>query len=265
MSAQEVDIKAMKAQSAPSTISNIYSDIDMRVRLATKPNAKACVGDACAVNNTFDALVTELGGRLAVTANKMYPDLKGRIKDFTFVVVDKKEPGMASNAAGKIVVFRGIQNLELSEEAVSFILAREMGHVIGRHHNKNTSTKIIFSVLASVFFPAVSLLSASNVAAQATTTAVTSIASTATSYIGSEVAISKIKPSQLIESDNIAIQLLDAQGWDMRSVESILQIEDAVTSGWLKDLHDTSLRLNNLIVKEDLLIDVDIKSMGNEL
>ncbi|MDP3088027.1 MAG: M48 family metalloprotease [Methylotenera sp.] len=265
MSAQEVDTKAKLAQSPPATISNIYSDIDMRVRLATKPNAKACEGDSCAVNSTFDALVTELGGRLAVTAFKTYPDLKYRIKDFTFVVADKKEPGMASNGAGKIVLFRGIQNLELSEEAVSFILAREMGHVIGRHHNKNTSTKIIFSVLAGVLFPAVSLLSASNVAAQATTTAVTSIASTATSYIGSEVAISKIKPSQLIESDNIAIHLLDAQGWDMRSVESILQIEEAVTNGWLKDLHDTSRRLNSLIVREDMARDVDIKSMGNEL
>jgi predicted Zn-dependent protease len=265
VTAQVVDIKANKGQSAPATISNIYSDIDMRMRLATKPNAKACVGDACVVNSTFDAQVTELGERLAVTAYKTYPDLMGRVKSFSFVVVDKKEPSMASNGAGKIVVFRGIQNLELSEEAVSFILAREMGHVIGRHHNKNTSTKIIFSVLAGVLFPAVSLLSASNVAAQATTTAVTSIASTATSYLGSEAAISKIKPSQLIESDNIAIHLLDAQGWDMRSVASILQFEGVETNGWLKDLHDTSQRLNSLIVKEDEAIDVDIKSMGREL
>lgn len=265
VSAQVIDIKANQGKSTPATISNIYSDIDMRMRLATKPNAKACVGDACVVNSIFDAQVTELGERLAVTAYKTYPDLKARVKSFTFVVVDKKEPSMASNGAGKIVVFRGIQNLELSEEVISFILAREMGHVIGRHHNKNASTKIIFSVLASVLFPAVSLLSASNVAAQATTTAVTSIASTATSYLGSEAAISKIKPSQLIESDNIAIKLLDVQGWDMHSVASILQFEEVETNGWLKDLHDTSQRLNGLIVKENAAIDSEIKSIGSEL
>jgi predicted Zn-dependent protease len=250
-SAQVIDVKKNQGQNTPATISNIYSDIDMRMRLATKPNAKACVGEACVLNSAFDVQVEAFGERLAVTAYKTYPDLRKRVKNFTFIVVDKKEPSMASNGAGKIVIFRGIQNLELSEDAINFILAREMGHVIGRHHNKNASTKIIFSVLASVLFPAVSLLGASNVAAQATTTAVTSIASTATSYLGSEAVISKIKPSQLIESDNIAINLLDAQGWDMRSVASILQFEEIDTNGWLKDLHNTAQYLNNLIDRAD--------------
>jgi predicted Zn-dependent protease len=264
-SAQVIDIRANQGKNAPATISNIYSDIDMRMRLATKPNAKACVGEACVVNNLFDTQVTELGERLAATAYKTYPDLKERIKNFTFIVVDKKEPSMASNGAGKIVVFRGIQNLEFSEDVLSFILAREMGHVIGRHHNKNASTKIIFSILASVLFPAVSLLSASNVAAQATTTGVTSIASTATSYLGSEAAISKIKPSQLIESDDIATHLLEAQGSDMHVIANNLPFKEVETNGWLKDLHDSSQRLKNLIVKEDAAIDVDIKSIGSEV
>lgn len=245
-SAQELDIKG-----APASISNIYSDVDMRVRLATKPNAETCSGEQCELNSAFDTQVRQLGERLATAAYNMDPDLSKRVPSFTFSVVDKKESGMASNGAGKIVIFRGIQNLDLSEDAIAFIMAREMGHVIGRHHNKNTATKILFSVLTSVLFPAATLLSASSVAAQATTTAVMSVASTATSYFGSEAAISKIKPAQLIESDDIAVALLDANGWDMRSVASVLQFDDVAANGWLKDLHASAQRLNNLIEKAD--------------
>ncbi len=158
---------------------------------------------------------------------------------------------MASNASGKVVVFRGVQYLELSDEALSFILAREMGHIIAGHHNKNTSTKILFSVLASVLFPAASLLAASNVAAQATTTAVTSVASTATSYFGSEVAISKIKPNQLTEADNIAITLLETQHWDERSAASVLQFDVMDMNGWLKDVQTTVHYLNHQMDKSN--------------
>jgi len=227
---------SLDLESAPANITNAYSDIDMRLKLAVKQNEKACSGEQCLANKAFDAQVQKLGTRLSATAYKTYPGLEKRITGFTFSVAEKKDAGTASNGSGRIVVFRGIQSLDLSDDALSFILAREMGHVIGRHHNKNSTTKIIFSVLASVVFPAATLLSASNVAAQATSTAVTSVASTATSFIGSEVAISKIKPNQLMEADNIAIKLLENQNWDMASVASMLQFEDTGKNGWLKDL-----------------------------
>lgn len=245
--AQAFDIKT-----SPTDITNVYSDIDMKMRLAIKPNDKACSGEQCALNHEFDLNVQRLGERLAVTAYRTYPDLIDRIPKFTISVADKKEPGIASNGSGKIVVFRGIQYMELSDDAVSLILAREMGHVIGFHHKKNTSTKILFSVLASVLFPAATLLSASHVAAEATTTVVTSVASTATSYFGSEVAISKIRPNQRVESDNIAITLLDAQGWDRRAVVSLLQPKELEVNGWLKDLKATRQYLSSLTDKADI-------------
>lgn len=256
--AQELNLNNM-----PATISNIYSDVDMRVRLATKQNEAACTHEQCALNAAFDTQVQELGGRLAIAAYKIYPDLSDRVSRFAFSVADKKEPGMASNAAGRVVVFRGIQRLELSEDALAFLIAREMGHVIGRHHDKNTSTKIIFSVLAGVLFPAVTLLSASNVAAQATTatTVATSAASTATSYVGSEVALSRIKPSQLRESDDIALQLLEASGRDMRSVASILQFDEVGDNSWSEDLQITAQYLDNLVVKAE----AEVPLLGTEL
>jgi len=237
---------SLDLESAPSSITNVYSDIDMRLKLAVKPNEKACSGDQCVANKAFDAQVQKLGMRLSAAAYKTYPGLEKKVAGFSFSVAEKKAAGIASTGTGKIVIFRGIQNLELSDDALSFILAREMGHVIGRHHNRNGTTKILFSILASVVFPAATLLSASNVAAQATTTAVTSIASTATSFIGSEVAISKIKPNQLMEADNIAIKLLETQNWDMSSVANMLQFEDVDKNGWLKDLQISVAYIDSL-------------------
>ncbi|HSI24111.1 MAG TPA: M48 family metalloprotease [Methylotenera sp.] len=243
----------------PDSVSNIYSDVDMRVRLANKPNEDACAHEQCALNAAFDAQVQELGGRLAIAAYKLYPDIKQRVSRFSFSVMDKKEAGLASNVAGRIVVFRGIQRLELSEDALAFLIAREMGHVIGRHHDKNTSTKIIISVLASVLFPVISIFTASNVAAQASnvTSLVTGAATTATSYVGSEVVLARVKPSQLKESDDIALQLLEAEGRDIRSVTSVLQQNNVRDGNWSKDLQITAEYLDRMLVKVDAAMEIE--------
>lgn len=235
---------AVDVSSAPTSIANAYSDLDMRARLAVKANAQDCQGEQCIINEAFDQKVQRLGGLLAATAYTVYPDLGKKVADFKFSVVNKKSAGMASNAAGKIVVFRGVQNLDLSDDALSFVLAREMGHVIGGHHHKNISTKVLFSVMASILFPAATLFSASHVAAEATTTVVTSVASTVTSFVGSEVAISKIKPNQLADADQIAVTLLEAQGWDGTPVVTALQLQDFKINGWVKDLQVSVNKLN---------------------
>lgn len=244
--AQEIYLNNM-----PDSVSNIYSDIDMHVRLANKPNEDICMLEQCALNKAFDTQVQELGSSLVIAAYAMYPALSDRVSHFVFSVVDKKEPGMASNAAGKIVVFRGIQRLQLSEDALAFLIAREMGHVIGRHHDKNTSTKIIISVLASVLFPVISIFTASNVASL-----VTSAATTTTSYVGSEVVLARVKPSQLKESDDIALQLLEAEGRDIRSVTSVLQ-QNKGDGNWSKDLQITAQYLDRMLVKVDAAMEIE--------
>lgn len=266
--AQSLDAHALEPKSSaiggvPPSINHLYTDVDMRVRLATKPNEAPCSGDQCLENKIFDLQVKQTGQSLAEAAYQVYPDLKNRIPHFMFNIVDKKEAGMASNGSGKIVVFRGIQHLNLSDDALAFVMAREMGHVIGGHHDRNTSTKIFFSIMAGVLFPAVTLLSASNVAAQATTatSVATSAASTATSYIGSEAAISRIKPSQLIESDEIAIKLLGMRDWDKRSVNNALLLENPDGNSWVKDLQSTQKYLAKKIELED----TDIVRLGAEM
>lgn len=263
LDAHIADVKSPAVGGVPSSINHLYTDIDMRVRLATKPNEAPCSGDQCLENKIFDLQVQQIGQTLADAAYQTYPELKNKIPHFSFSVVDKKEVGMASNGSGKIVVFRGMQHLNLSEDALAFVMAREMGHVIGGHHDRNTSTKIFFSIMAGVLFPAVTLISASNVAAQATTatSVATSAASTATSYFGSEAAISMIKPTQLVEADEIAIKLLSVKDWDKRSVDTALQLNIVDGNSWEKDLQSTQKYLAKKIQQED----ADVTRLGVEI
>ena len=248
----------------PAGISDAVSDVDMQLRLATKPNAERCVAENCLQNQVFDSRVQQLGAQLTTTAYAQYPTLKKRVPNFVFSVADKKDAGTASNAGGKVVIFRGLQQLSLTDDALSFIMAREMAHVVGKHHNKNTSTKLIISALATILFPAVGIIGASSAATQATTatTLLTSAASTATSMLGSEVALAKMKPSQLLEADDIAVKLLSQPAWslhewNLREVASVLQLDESdltstsTSNSWLQDLQTSQHYLQQLVDIED--------------
>ena len=246
----------------PAGIGDAVSDIDMRMRLATKPNATQCVAENCLQNQLFDTRVQQLGTQLSAAAYAQYPTLKKRVPSFVFNVADKRDAGSASNAGGKVVLFRGLQQLELTDDALSFIMAREMAHVIGKHHNKNISTKLIISALATILFPAVGIFGVSSAATQATTatTLLTSAASTATSMLGSEVALAKMKPSQLLEADEIAVKMLKQFEWNMREAVSVLQLDESgltstlTSNNWLKDLQVSQHYLQQLADKEDATI-----------
>jgi Peptidase family M48 len=239
----------------PESISDTYSDIDLRVRLATKPSAEPCIAEACELNREFDARVKQVGDKLAATAYVLYPTFKSRVEQFNFEVVDKKNPGAASNGAGKVVLFRGLQSFQLTDDALGFVIAREMGHVIGKHHHKNSSTKLIISAIATVLFPAAGIIGISSTATQATTatTLLTSAATTATSMLGSEVAMAKMKPNQLLESDEIAINLMNHQDWDLQATADILQLDPSEISpenSWMQDLQVSDERLQAMLAAD---------------
>ena len=255
LSANAVYATENEATIVPESISDAYSDIDMRVRLAAKPSAESCVAEACELNSQFDARVQQIGEKLAASAYVLYPTLQNRVAQFSFSVVDKKDFGTASNSAGKVVLFRGLQTLELSDDALGFIMAREMGHVIGKHHHKNASTKLIISALATVLFPAAGILGISSTATQATTatTLLTSAATTATSMLGSEVAMARMKPNQLLESDGIALTLMNQQDWDLQATADILQFdmdEISAPNSWILDLQVSDARLQAMLAAD---------------
>lgn len=246
---------AINSQStAPKSIHRLYSDIDMRLSLATKKNMSACVAEQCEANHAFDVRVDRIGQQLAGIAYDLYPNLSKRVATFQFSVVDKKAEGTASNAKGDVVLFRGLQHLTLNDAALSFIIAREMGHVIGKHHTKNTSTKLIISAIASVVFPVAGLIAASSTAAQASTVTslVTSVASTTTSLVGTRVAMISVKPKQLAESDAYANSLLESQNLDYHQVFNGLPKAEENSTSWLKDLQQSKLKLQARLKMKDV-------------
>lgn len=227
-------------QTNNTNITAIYAD--MQTRTAAKPdnNLPPCVAAACEENQRFDQRVADLGETLAVAAYDLHPELQDRVKYFQFSVANKAEIGAASSKNGEVVLLRGLQDLALSDEALSFIIAREMGHVIANHHRKNIKTKLFISALTSVLFPAIGVISASNTVSQARIA--TSAASSVTSLVGSEVAMLNVKPKQLIEADNIAVKLMANQGVSQYVLLDQLALKETNTN-WLKDLQKTQAHL----------------------
>lgn len=239
-----------------SAITDMYSAIDTQLRLAIKADAKICVEISCEHNHAFDQRIAALGDALTQAAIAAYPQRESRIGKFQFSVIEKREAGIASNSKGRVMVFRGLQDLQLSDDALAFIMSREIGHVLAGHHRTNTSTKLMISALASVLFPAVAVVAASSTAAQASTatTLITSAASTATSVIGGEVAVSSMKSTQLSESVEIALQIMQHSEWDIRSANSVLQYVEPPQNDWWQDLEFSRNQLEAHIEQEDASI-----------
>lgn len=258
---------------APAPISDVYSDANLRIQLATSPAAKpTCIGVECQQHSHhFDQQFQQLGNRLASSAFDLYPDLHKRVRQFEFVMAEKEEPGSSSNASGKIVIFRGVQKLDLTEPALAFLIAREMGHVIGQHHDENSAARILLSVAAGVIFPALNLFANSATVAQATSvtstsTLATTAASTATSYIGSSVVLESIKPNQLNEADSIALNLLEQQGWSWNDIASAFESGVHLNGGnaWAKDFR-TSIDQLVALVKHSEIADLNLNSKPTDL
>lgn len=225
---------------APASMSAVYSEVNMKLSLVTAANAdSSCAGAECELDRAFDQSVLRLGTRLAQAAYEAYPDLGKRVGKFEFIIAEKTDPGSTSSASGTVVIFRGAQKLRLDEETLGFLIAREMGHVIGRHHDENAATGIWFSVLAAVFMPVTSIISGSAALAQTASASAASTALTsAASFVGSRITIASYKSDQLHEADVIAVDLLDRMGWSRSDVADALVAHTRVMGDdvWSKDL-----------------------------
>lgn len=193
---------------APNPVSSVYSAIDMNLRLATTPeNTTACAGDQCQVDQAFERQVNRLGARLAKSAYEIHPDLKERgVADFKFFVAEKSEAGTASDSSGTIVVYRALRRPGLDEGVLAFLIAREMGHVIARHHDEKSAASMIASAVVAVLLPITNLAGAAAF-----------LAGSAASTAGANVIAPDGDPGKTGEATAIALGLLAGQGW--RSAE----------------------------------------------
>lgn len=246
--------------SVPAPLAAIYSEAGMRMQLAaSQAVANECDGPQCALDPAFGARVRHLSAALADTAFAAHPALRERCERFEFVVVDNPEPGSASSAAGTVAIHSGVQQLRLDDAALAFLIAREMAHVIERHHDEDSATNILVSLLAQAAqwalpVPAVlrSIVAAMPVEVFAVAAATTT---TAASVVGARAARSGKRPEQLREADDMALELLAQRGWYGREVAAALGggLPALGKGEWSDDLRGSALRVAELTQGPPLL------------
>jgi Zn-dependent protease with chaperone function len=227
----------------PTNINNFSAANYAQLALAAQHSVNACSALECESSQLFDERVQRLGHGLVITAYELFPNLQQTVPEFEFEVVDKAIVGTSSNTTGNIILFRGLQNLALSDEALSFIIAREMGHAIAQHHSKNYSTRLLISAAVSLVFPVAGILSFSTTASQA--------ASSATSYVGSQVALDSVQASQLAEADAIANSMLESQNYNFHLLVDSLPSAELNSNDWLNDLQISKKNLQLRLRMQD--------------
>jgi Zn-dependent protease with chaperone function len=198
-------------------VSAVYSEVNMTLALVTIRDRAAEQGSATAkLPDSFDQRVARVGAKLAEAAFKLYPDLRGEIKSFEFIIADKAEPGTVSTSTGRVVILRPVSDLAPTDAALAFIVAREMGHVIANHHTTDVAITLAVSGIVYILTPfatlakvVANLLTPGGAAAGATSSVALNASSTAASWAGSKIAVLSYKPEQQQKADAIALKLLE--------------------------------------------------------
>lgn len=238
-------------------LSAVYSEFDMRLQLVTAADAPSCRDADCAADRAIDQRILMLGKRLADVAYRQHADLHLRFPRFEFVVADKAEPGATSSAGGTVVIYRGVQRLDLEDAALAFVLAREMSRIIAGHHDENVAASILVAVVAQILFPVLNvgaILAGGATSTAAATSAGSGLAATAltsaASFAGSRALQAGFRPQQVREAETMAMDLLAAAGWGGGEVSDQLQaLRPALPEepAWTVELRDSALRIADLM------------------
>ena len=142
----------------------------------------------------FSARVAAIGARFEVSARAIAPETFERIAGFQIEVNDAMGVSTGSSAGGRVVLGAGLARLAPTDGVISFLIAREMAHVIARHAEENSGASIAFSVLG-ILFPGFNL-----------------IAKAIASKVGSSMLTGSWEAQQQREADEIAVALLEHSG-----------------------------------------------------
>lgn len=177
----------------------------------------------------FALQVQRVAGALQDGAQYLYPDLAQRAPGlvdsrFDVYVVEGDEPGSASSANGRVALNAALGKWQPYDDWLAFVIAREMGHIIARHHEENSAASIATSMLMNVLVPGSSLLKS------------------LISAGGSQIASISKRDVQRQEADKIAFDLLKASGYRMRDVSlSLLTATAALDDGqWSRSFRKSS-------------------------
>lgn len=238
-------------------VSAVYSEFDMHLQMVTAADSPACKEAECIADRAFDQRILALGRRLADAAFRQHAELQLRIPRFEFIVADKADPGAASSAGGTVIVYRGLQRMNLDDAVLAFVLAREMCHVIAGHHDENVFASVLVAAAAQILFPALSIGSlfaggaATAAAGSAASSAVgTTAVSSAASFLGSRAVRASYRPQQEREAEIMTMKLLAEAGWEGAEVSQKLDslrptLPDE--TAWTQDLRESALRIGSLM------------------
>jgi predicted Zn-dependent protease len=233
-------------------VSAVYSEMNMKLTLVTMRDRAAEQGSATArLPDSFEQRVARVGAKLAETAFELYPELRGEIKSFEFVIANKAEPGTVSTSFGRVVILRPVSDLAPADAALAFILAREMGHVIANHHTTDVAVTLAVSGIVYILAPFATVLkSVANLLVPSGATAATSsvalnASTTAASWAGSKVAVLSYKPEQQEKADGIAMRLLERLTYGKSDVTAAFAPVDlkAQKNSWVAALDVSVKRL----------------------
>ena len=207
---------------APAPVSAVYSEMNLQLSLVTAAGESLrCPQPGCGASEPFDQRIAWIGPELAKAAYQVFPDLGDRIKGFEFVVADKSEPGTLSGSTGRIIILRPVSSLSPNDVTLAFIVGREIGHVIAKHHEENTAVSLIVSGLVQLLIPAANvarLFTNAFLSSGAFANFAAGASVTATSFIGSRLVVTSYRPVQRDEADAIALKLLSHLGFDAPAV-----------------------------------------------
>ena len=159
----------------------------------------------------FNRQVQRVADALQTGVQRLYPDLAERVPGlvdsrFDVYIVDGNDPGSASSTNGRIALNASLGTWMPYDDWLAFVIAREMGHVIARHHDENSTASIATSVIMNIVIPGSGLLKS------------------AMSFGGSGIAAASKRDVQALEADAIARSLLTASGFSLREVSLSLLV-----------------------------------------
>lgn len=217
MSACATAPSGSRVQMVGVPLAALHSDIGFTVMGSRKQTPGCLDPGSCAVaadsiaTTRFAMQAERVTDLLQQGARVLYPDLAQRVPGlpaggFDVYVVAGDEPGADSSANGRIALNASLGTLQPYDDWLAFVIAREMGHVIARHHEENSAASIITSMLLNIIIPGSSLVKS------------------AISAGGSGLAAASRRDVQRPEADAIALSLLQAAGFRQRNVSLALRI-----------------------------------------
>ena len=232
---------------APDALASAYSELGLRARLALAADNECSEAD-CAATADFRGQVEDVGEKLSRAAFTLYPELEDRFPLFVLSVPAKNELGALSHGGGSIIVFDRMSELGMDDRALGFVIAREMGHIIGRHHQENTAISLLASFAAQLVLPISGLIRGAAAALPATSASTTATSSVA-SLAGSRMLQSIYHEDQRDEADIIAFKLLRHAGMDLTEVSraislTAIHLANTEENGWIADFRQSKTWLD---------------------